>query len=404
MKEFLEDIHARISPKKDSSIQPFIQKIKKTFKESKHKPEIHVGGSYAKNTHIGTDYDVDIFIKYDSKYRKNPISDYTETVLKTLDQDIQRVHGSRDYFNIIHKERTYELIPVLNIEKPSQAETVVDNSPLHVAYTKKHLTPTKAKHIRLLKQFLKAQRIYGAESYIGGFSGHITDLLILHYNTLPNLLRATQDWTPKTIIDLENHHSLPQHTLNESKTHGPLIIVDPIQKHRNAAAAVTQKTYDALKKKAKELLENPSKQYFTIPTQQDIKKTFYKTHNNPCTIRLTFSDAKKGISGAKLIKIKKHIQRQLQHTGFTQIKTDYHHSDQQSHIYISAEYNEGQLIQGPPLNAPKKHVEAFKQKYENIETKDGNLQATKKTKYNSLKDALQHILKQEYVEERSENT
>lgn len=401
MKNLLESIHEELKPQKDPSIQPFIQKVRKAFKDSTHQPKIHVGGSYAKNTHIGKDYDVDIFIKYDKKHRDKPISDYTETVLQRTDIQYKRVHGSRDYF-ITTQQRQYELIPVLDIQKPSQAETVVDNSPLHVAYTKQRLTPTKKKHIRLLKQFLKAQEIYGAESYIGGFSGHVVDLLILHYKTLPKLLEATQNWKPKTVIDIENHHDLPLHTLNESKTQGPLILIDPIQKHRNAAAAVTKKAYNKLKQKAKQLQRNPTKKQFYIPTHKDKLRKHKEKHQNKEVLELTFTDTKKDISGDKLIKIQKHIQRQLQHSGFTDIHIDTHHADTKSYLYIAATHHDEQLIKGPPLTAPKKHRERFKQKYEDIHIEKGILQTKQPTTYKDLQEALQHIKENAYIQERCE--
>ena len=45
--------------------------------------------------------------------------------------------------------------------------------------------------------------------------------------------------------------------LNKSKQQGPLIVIDPVQKDRNAAAALNHEKFEIIKKTAKQFLKKP---------------------------------------------------------------------------------------------------------------------------------------------------
>ena len=103
-----------------------LQKIKNT------KPVL--GGSAAKSTFLKNDYDIDIFIKFPQKYRHENISKILEKDLKKLFPKIIKVHGSRDYFQIQQDLYTFEIIPILNITNPKQAQNITDVSPFHTKW------------------------------------------------------------------------------------------------------------------------------------------------------------------------------------------------------------------------------------------------------------------------------
>ena len=59
--------------------------------------------------------------------------------------------------------------------------------------------------------------------------------------------------------------------LNKSKTQSPLIIVDPVQPDRNAAAAVSREKFEIFKKKAREFISKPEVEFFQVK-KIDIKE------------------------------------------------------------------------------------------------------------------------------------
>ncbi|MBW3011202.1 nucleotidyltransferase domain-containing protein, partial [Candidatus Woesearchaeota archaeon] len=151
-----------------------IQKIKAELDKQGVKAEVMVGGSAAKGTYL-KEFDIDIFVRFVKK--ADP--DLLEVILKNCFRKVDRVHGSRDYFQIVHKRQEYEIVPVLKIAKASQAQNITDVSMLHVNWVRKHLS--RPDEVKLAKLFCKAQSVYGAESYINGLSGYILEILVVYY-------------------------------------------------------------------------------------------------------------------------------------------------------------------------------------------------------------------------------
>jgi tRNA nucleotidyltransferase (CCA-adding enzyme) len=142
-------------------INKFIDALNKALKQQKIDAEASMGGSVAKGTFIKNSFDADIFVKFHPKFRGQNISDILDSVLKKMKLEANRVHGSRDYFQI-KKEFTYELVPVLNVNDYRQAENVADMSPLHVLYFIKQSRKIKnlREEIRVTKLFMKSARVY----------------------------------------------------------------------------------------------------------------------------------------------------------------------------------------------------------------------------------------------------
>ena len=178
LKDVLEDIKPI---EKDKEIELFLKRLGKIVKENSIKAEVFAGGSIAKGTFLKNDHDVDVFVKFDLKYSGKDISKILGKILKPLNPKL--VHGSRDYFSV-EDNLIFEIIPVLNITKSEQAENIMDMSPLHVDWVIKNSNVKLRNEIRLAKQFCKSINVYGAESYIKGFSGHVLDILVIYYGML----------------------------------------------------------------------------------------------------------------------------------------------------------------------------------------------------------------------------
>lgn len=368
--------------------------------------DLQLGGSVAKKTHGGDDYDVDIFIKYPMSRRGDTISDDLKSTLESADLDVERVQASRDYF-IYHGDHDYELVPVLNIDDPSQAETVIDVSPLHVDYFNDHADHETRLGVRLLKQFMKAHHVYGAESHINGFSGHVVDLLVLAYGSFHDVLQATTEWKPKTIIDVEEHHDTPMLTLNESKTHGPLIVVDPIQPQRNAAAAVNKESYDAFKDAGRAFLNDPGRDAFQVPTLRERVEDARENDDDHTTIQVSvsFDDDRHDVTGSRLQKIKEHLERRLDDANF-HVKTGFIHHDDTSAVIITATTTpttEDNVIQGPPVDQ-EHHVERFKDAHDTVEEHMGRVIAHEPNPYDTVKAAVKDLVQDDYITSRSQAT
>ncbi|MEK6757810.1 MAG: nucleotidyltransferase domain-containing protein, partial [Nanoarchaeota archaeon] len=194
-KEMLKEVLRNIRPSKEelvgmnNGVKEFVNKINKKIKQSKINASLFVGGSFAKNTLIKkNEYDVDVFIRFDKKHKNEDISKLTEKLLGD-EKNVSLIHGSRDYFSVKAKPNfLIEIIPVLNVKTPDEAENITDLSYSHVKYIKKNVKKDVLDEILLAKAFCHANKCYGAESYIKGFSGYSLELLIYYYKSFMNFV------------------------------------------------------------------------------------------------------------------------------------------------------------------------------------------------------------------------
>ncbi|MBT5111531.1 hypothetical protein HOM75_00210, partial [Candidatus Woesearchaeota archaeon] len=240
-KEIVNSILEEVSPKQeDKKILSDIQKeVLKKIKLPDTTPKI--GGSGAKNTWLKNTHDIDIYVKFNySKYKdkSNKLSDLLHKSLKKSFSKVIRIHGSRDYFQISHKGYTLEIVPILAITKPEQSKNITDFSIFHVKYVTDKIkkNPRLADEIRVSKVFARANRFYGAESHIGGFSGYVLELLVSKYGSFLKFATAVSKWESNAIIGNKKEAE----ELNWAKKQSPLILIDPVQPERNAAAALSK--------------------------------------------------------------------------------------------------------------------------------------------------------------------
>ena len=391
----LKKVISKIKPKESSikkEIDETVKIINSELKKNKIKAAASVGGSFAKDTHLADDHDCDIFVRFDFKYKDTNLSDLLQKCLRKFKPE--RVHGSRDYF-LFSNNLNFEVVPVLNISKPDRAVNVTDVSPLHVAWTKKH---KKSDEIRLAKTFCKANSIYGAESYIKGFSGHVLDILTIKYGSFVNLLKASQKWKDKTVIDVEKHYKNAEDAMfkiNVSKTQSPLVVVDPIQPERNAAAALGYDAFNLFVKKAKEFLKKPSEKFFE---RKILSKNNFK---DAIIVDVVPLKGKRDVVGAKIMKAHEAIGRELEKNGF-EIKQSGFIWDKETFIWFKMKNKKisfETIVKGPPL-AMKEFVASFKKKHKSTFEKNGRIFAKVKREYVNAEDLIRDVIKKDEVKEK----
>ncbi|MBI4983169.1 nucleotidyltransferase domain-containing protein, partial [Candidatus Woesearchaeota archaeon] len=212
MQEILTQILTQIKPSTEErkrfelTITSFISKLNSKLKEAK----AILGGSGAKDTWLSGSHDVDIFVQFNyikHASQSERLPNFLEKCLKRAfpSQKIKKLHGSRDYFQLHFEGIDFEVIPILKVNRAESAKNITDLSPLHSKWVNKHTQPLKDE-IRLTKQFCKANRLYGAESYLGGFSGYVLEILIAYYGSFKKLLQASQKWKEKEVIDPESYY------------------------------------------------------------------------------------------------------------------------------------------------------------------------------------------------------
>ena len=319
------------------------------------------------------------------------------------------------------KTLIFEVIPVILIHSTNynEASNITDLSPEHVEWVKKHTNknPGLIDDIRLAKQFCKANNIYGAESYINGFSGHILDILVIHYGSFINVLKAFSKFKEVSVdhplvIDTEKHHINPLKVLNQSKI-SPLIIIDPIQKDRNSAAALSKDQMIIFIDAAKNFLDKPKKDFFEIKKfemKKNIELAKKKIKNKKfdiIKININTLDGSKDVVGTKVLKVYEGIVSHLKLNDFNVLASGWNFIFEKrfAEIYIITDKNITKDVEqeGPPISAKtdyerfiKKHTE-MKHK---ISLRGNRAYVVMPRKYTDPKKFILDISREEFIKMR----
>lgn len=354
----------------EEKTKDFCEKLKEKLEKKKIKADVFIGGSLAKKTILKREkYDVDIFVRFDSKYKDEEISDLLGKCLKA-----SRIHGSRDYFKVNQGKVDFEIVPVIKISKPSDARNVTDLSFFHVSYVRKCLKKNKklADEIVLAKAFCFANNVYGAESYIRGFSGYALELLICYYKSFVNFLKATVNSKEQIVLDPKKWYKNKDNILlniNEAKLSSPIVFVDPTNKERNALAALSFDTFNNFKKIAGKFLKKPSLIFF------EEKKIREKNFNFVLKARTNKQEG--DVAGSKLLKFYNFLSGRLEKYFIISKKNFVY--NKKAWYYFKIKSRKELIISGPPITSLE-NVVAFKKKHKNVFIKNNRVYAREKVK------------------------
>lgn len=397
LKEILEKIQPTNEEMDDikARMKEFLGNLKSNIKKKNIKAEVFVGGSFAKYTIIKKEhYDIDVFVRFDKKYREKNISSMTKQILSGI-KNVQEVHGSRDYFRIkANHSYIIEVIPVLKINNPKEADNITDLSYFHVNYINKKIKNKKMlDEIRLAKAFCHANNSYGAESYISGFSGYGLELLIYYYKTFMNFVKAIAkaNSKEKIIIDIEKEYKNKKNILldiNSAKLFSPIILIDPTYKQRNVLAALSQETFNKFKESCNSFLKNPNIKAFEIKRLNfdEIKNNAKRNKNELIILKATTDKQEGDIAGSKLVKFFKHLKDETSKK-FEIRDSGFEYSDKKTAIYYFAARKKAEIIKEGPQLKDKENVMKFRKMHVSTFNKKGRIYAREKIKF-SIKDFL----------------
>ncbi len=376
-------------------VNKFVGKVNRLLKKKNIDAMAEVGGSLAKGTLLKGDHDVDIFVKFSKRYASQKLSDHLERTLASLKPE--RVHGSRDYFRIKFEGIQYEIVPVYNIISRKEIVNITDASPLHVAWVNLQTGEKEGlkDEIRLAKQFCKAQEVYGAESYIRGFSGHVLDIITIYYRSFENLVKNAARWKKKQVIDFYNvYKGDALKKLNRSKTQSPLIVIDPVQPDRNASAALDEEMFDKFLNASKEFVKKPSERFF------EKQKFALKGVKGKNTIVLSVAplEGKRDVVGSKLLKAHENIRKHLELNGF-EIEESGWHWDKKAYFWYKfkkMKINKEFVHEGPPKKA-KRNFREFAEKYPGYFVKNKRAYVKLRRKHTEANEMIKALLKKEFI-------
>ncbi|MEM5831796.1 MAG: CCA tRNA nucleotidyltransferase [Candidatus Aenigmatarchaeota archaeon] len=345
--------------------------------------EVMLCGSFAKNTWLPKRYEIDIFILFSPKLDKERLEELGLIIGKRVAEELNAEYiieyAEHPYVRIKYNDVQIDIVPAYKVSKADEKISAVDRTPFHTIYVKEKLKNILNDEVRLLKKFMISNEIYGADSKTNGFSGYVCELLIINYGTFLNTIKAVANWKPITIIDIENYYSEnDREVLVKIFKNQPLIIIDPIDKDRNAAAAVSTYNYFKFINLAKSFLENPSTSFFEkkeakIVSEEEIIKYQMDRRTELIVLRFFRPKVVDDIIYPQMRKFANRIEEILKKYNFRVLNKDVFCNEKYCYLVLEMEIFKLPKIEkkiGPiffDLNNSKKFIEKYKNNITYIE-------------------------------------
>jgi tRNA nucleotidyltransferase (CCA-adding enzyme) len=349
-------------------------------------------GSTARDVFIKGDRDIDIFVFFP---QNTPRKEFEEkgvelgkTVLSGYGPTVH--YAEHPYVKGLVNGFKIDVVPCYKVKE--KIISAVDRSPLHNEFLKKKMKAGQKNEVRLLKQFLKGTKVYGADQKTHGFSGYLCELLVLYYGDFESVLKAVSAWKVPIALDLDKN--------NYSKFSEPLIFIDPVDSNRNVAAAVSQTVLEKFVLKAREYLKKPSIDFF-FPAKRDIDLRKEVAGRN--LVMIVFDYPKtivEEIVWSQLERLASVIKTQLEIADFA-VDRVRHWTDEKEKCAVTVELKSmeisGERKHAGPFVTQTKNVEEFKKKNKNAWVEGDRLFAWKKRDYTSADKLVIDLLKKDFV-------
>lgn len=338
--------------------QQVIESVSSTARRFSLKAEVSLEGSVAKDTWLSGEADIDIFLKVDSSLDSSIFKTICLKVAKEalVDYNPRTRFSDHPYVEAFIGKSRIDVVPCYNVEK-GMWRSATDRTPYHTQYVKQHLNQELRNEVRLLKRFMKGTGTYGAEIRIGGFSGMLCEILILYYKSLLRALESATEWREGMVIDIENHYKGDIEEIRDLFDQ-PLIVIDPVDKARNVAAAVRHERLWEFVSASRAFLKKPSLNFFYPGGQRkiiisSIRRRIKKKETSIVGIKVSKINVPVDVLWSQIYKAERCLANLLKDKGFSVIRTC-SFSDEDDLNMIIIELDEKRLPKtvkqfGPPV-------------------------------------------------------
>ena len=222
--------------------------------------KIVVAGSAARGTFLRDRLDIDLFFLYPPTVGRADLEKEGLSLAGAILERPETRYAEHPYLRGTFEGFAVDAVPGYAITDPSQPLSAVDRTPFHQAFLVERQNPSMVADVRLLKQFLRAHRLYGSEARTGGFSGYLVELLVLKFGSFHQVLSDAAHWRipARLLWSADSAPRVPDDVA--------LVMEDPVDPHRNVATALSRRNLAAFILSSQAFLERPTPEAFETQT------------------------------------------------------------------------------------------------------------------------------------------
>jgi tRNA nucleotidyltransferase (CCA-adding enzyme) len=322
--ELTERIRERVEPDSaeraalDSAVDTLVERANDAVAELPVDAEILLVGSTTRDTWLAGDRDIDLFVCFPPTIDREQLESWGLQVGHDVLADGHEEFAEHPYVVGEYDGFEVDLVPCYSVDDATDIQSAVDRTPFHTRYVRERLTDELANDVRVCKQFFAAIGVYGSDLRTRGFSGYLTELLVLEYGGFRELVEAAADWQPPVRFDPEDH--------GQASFDDPLVVIDPTDPERNVAAVLSETNVARLQHFARELLEDPRESLFTPERpepldESTVRERFQKRGTTPLAVRFDAPDVVEDQLWPQLERTRSGVADELDRRGFDVFRT-----------------------------------------------------------------------------------
>ena len=243
------------------------------------RPEIVLGGSYARGTWLKGNHDIDFFLEYPVEFsRENLESVAIRSATDAMaGYPVKLRYAEHPYVEAFVDKVRVNLVPCYKVP-PGQWRSAADRSPYHTKYISSKLDDKLRLEARLFKKFVKCADVYGAEVKIQGFSGYACEVLTIWGQSFTGILERLAKLKPKEVISLEEYDKELAASFES-----PIVLLDPVDTTRNLGTAISARNLAKLVLECRRFLRAPRLSFFET---REAKKMVLKANKKELLSRV----------------------------------------------------------------------------------------------------------------------
>jgi tRNA nucleotidyltransferase (CCA-adding enzyme) len=383
LKEVLERAVLLVTPKEEEEkelekiAKMMLERAKKASAEYPEVKNVLLGGSFAKGTWLPGKADIDIFVLIKKETDEERFERIGLEIGRKAGKGFRtgKRYAQHPYVEVYVGNVRVNIVPCYKVSR-GEWKSAADRSVYHLELINRVMDSSKKKEVRLLKKFMQAIDVYGAEIEKEGFSGYASEVLIMNHGSFINVLRyfATNEWEK------------------------PFELRDPVDQGRDLARAISREKLATMILASRSFLSNPRLEFFT--SMKGRKRTDLITQLY--CILFKHGDIVEDILWGELKKTARKVSARLEDMGFRVTRTDQCTDGRNSAILmlmLNDTIPKMEMKVGPPVFM-KKNTEKFLEENAGdsrltFVNREGRIVSLKDNKYSRLFDALSYMIKHE---------
>lgn len=266
VRDVLDTVRERVDPDPDQRERleavrdELVERTKRALSKQAVDGDVVLVGSTARGTWLPGDRDIDVFVRFPPTLDRSELEGHGLAIGRTVLPDGREEYAEHPYVTGRVDGFDVDIVPCYDVASAGEIRSAVDRTPFHTAYLRERLTDRLATDVRVCKQFLRAIGAYGSDLRTRGFSGYLTELLVLAFDGVEGLFDAAADWHPPERFDPVGHGTF--------EGTDPLVVIDPTDPNRNVAAATTAENVARFQHYVRELLADPDPAIFDAEVRE----------------------------------------------------------------------------------------------------------------------------------------